>query len=102
MFFIFVALISVLYASFIEWLLHRFVMHQPLFGFSYPFETHAKTHHGVFRADDSYHLKREEDKHTIPMAWWNGPALVLAATVPALPFGWWLGRWSVVALVGIL
>lgn len=102
MFFIFTALISALYASLVERLLHRFVMHRPLLDFTYPYETHAKTHHRVFKADDSYHLKKEDDKWTIPMAWWNGPALVLAATAPSVLIGWWLGRWSVVGIVGLV
>lgn len=102
MFFIVTALISALYASLVEWLLHRFVMHQPFLGFTYPFKTHAQTHHRIFKADDSYHLKREEDKHLIPMKWWNGPVLVLAATAPAIPIGWWLERWSLVVIVGFV
>lgn len=93
---------SVIYASLVEWLLHRFVMHQPFLGFTYPFKTHAQTHHRVFKADESYHLKKEEDRRTIHMAWWNGPALILATTLPAFPIGWWLGRWSIVPIVGLV
>lgn len=102
MFFIIALFSSIVYVSLVEWSLHRFVMHRPLLGFSYPFETHAQTHHHIFRADDSYHLKREADKHKIPMAWWNGIVLVLATTLPSIPVGWFIGRWLVIAIVGIV
>jgi Fatty acid hydroxylase len=83
--------------SFMEWLLHRYVMHRPLGKFRYPFRAHALVHHRVFRADDSYHLQCENDKETIPMAWWNGPVLVTLAVLPALPLTWVLGSWSFLA-----
>ena len=86
---------GVFYASLLEWLLHRFVMHRPLGPFTYPFERHALLHHRIFRADHTYHLTDEKDKHTIPMAWWNGPVLVLIATLPVLFISWWLHRWSI-------
>ncbi len=88
---------GVLFASFFEWALHRYVMHKPLGKFRYPFETHALVHHHIFKADHTYHLIHDRDKKTIPMAWWNGPALVLIGMVPAslalLP----LGRWDAAA-----
>lgn len=102
MFVLLTILFSVVYASLVEWLIHRFLMHRPLLGFSYPFERHAQIHHRVFRADDSYHLKRTEDAHTIHMAWWNGPMLIAATTFTAVPVGWMFGHWSVVAIVGIV
>jgi hypothetical protein len=71
-------------ASFFEWVLHRFVMHRPLWKFRYPFVAHALVHHRIFKADDTYHLKKEEDKRTIPMAWWNGPVLIAVGLVPFL------------------
>ena len=39
-------------------------------------EEEALVHHQTFRADHTYHLINEADKETIPMAWWNGPALI--------------------------
>src|SRR3990167_6650278 len=102
MFFITALVLSIIYVSLVEWSLHRFVMHKPFLGFSYPFEAHAKKHHRIFRADDSYHLKREEDKRTIPMAWWNGPVLIFATTLTSIPVGLLIGRWSVVTIVGIV
>ena len=70
------------YASFFEWCLHRFLMHRPLGGMRYAYERHALVHHRVFRADESYHLRREADRRTIPMAWWNGPALIAVCGLP--------------------
>jgi hypothetical protein len=85
---------STVYASFFEWTLHRFVMHRPLGSFRYPFESHAIVHHKVFRADESYHLINPKDAKTIPMAWWNGPVLVLVAMVPFAVAAWSMGHWG--------
>jgi len=81
-------------ASFFEWTLHRFLMHRPLGKFTYPFERHALIHHHIFKADHTYHLIREKDKHTIPMAWWNGPVLVLACELPCFIAALISGKWG--------
>jgi hypothetical protein len=85
--------IALFYSSIFEWVLHRYVMHRPLGKFRYPFEAHALIHHRVFRADDTYHLINPKDAKTIPMAWWNGPVLVAAGTLPFVPVAWLLGHW---------
>lgn len=87
-------IIAVVYGSLFEWILHRYLMHRPFGRFTYPFDRHALVHHRIFRADPSYHLKREEDKHTIPMAWWNGPALIIVGLIPFAVGSWILGHWS--------
>lgn len=81
----------VVFASLFEWTLHKFVMHRPVGSFVYPFRAHALVHHRIFKADHTYHLIKEEDKVTIPMAWWNGPVLCLLSALPALPFAFLLG-----------
>jgi len=81
-------------SSFFEWTLHRFFMHRPICGFRYPFERHTLVHHQIFKADASYHLIHEQDKQTIPMAWWNGPVLVLVGLVPFLIASFFLQRWA--------
>ena len=82
-------------ASFFEWVLHRYIMHRPLGILTYPFRAHAIVHHGIFKADHTYHLIDQKDKETIPMAWWNGPLLIVIASLPALALGWTLGIWGV-------
>jgi sterol desaturase/sphingolipid hydroxylase (fatty acid hydroxylase superfamily) len=77
-------IVAVVFASFFEWTLHRYVMHRPLGSFTYPYRSHALIHHRIFKSDHTYHLVHEDDKRTIPMAWWNGPVLV---AVGILPFG---------------
>ena len=77
--------------SFFEWLLHRFVMHRPLGSFDYAFRAHALVHHRIFKADGTYHLHDPGDAHTIPMAWWNGPVLIVLMLVPFIGAGWALG-----------
>ncbi len=83
-------------SSFFEWLLHRYIMHRPLGPFRYPFERHALIHHHIFKADHTYHIIRESDKHTVPMAWWNGPALIAVGLIPFLIVSFLLERWGVV------
>lgn len=90
--------VSVAYASLLEYLLHRWIMHRPLGSFRYPFEAHALTHHHIFKSDPSYHLIDQKDKHTIPMAWWNG--IVLVAISGILPFitSALSGNWSIMII----
>jgi len=80
-------------ASFFEWTLHRYIMHRPFFSFTYPFRSHAMVHHHIFKSDHTYHVIHEKDKKIIPMAWWNGPVLILSGMLPVLgltlPFGHW-------------
>lgn len=86
---------GLVFGSFVEWSLHRFVMHKPIPGFEYPFRTHALIHHQKFKADHTYHVMHEEDKEIIPMAWWNGPAIVSACMLPAIVVAWLTGHWSI-------
>ena len=88
---------GVVYASFFEWVLHRFLMHRPLLGFRYAFQAHALVHHRRFKADETYHLIDEQDKHTIPMAWWNGPVLIVLSGLPFLVAAFFTGGWGLVA-----
>ncbi|HET6204669.1 MAG TPA: fatty acid hydroxylase [Planctomycetota bacterium] len=87
------------YSSFFEWTLHRYLMHRPLL-LTYPFRTHALTHHRLFRADASFFLSRPEDAHQITFGAWNAP-LLIGLHAPVL---WLLGRWTglPILLPGIL
>ena len=91
------------YSSFFEWTMHRYVMHRPFMNWNYPFRAHAIVHHQTFKADHTYHLIKESDKHTIPMAWWNGPVIIVLVTLPILPVAWAIGQWALAwgALAGI-
>jgi len=88
------AIACVVFGSFFEWTLHRYIMHRPVGKFTYPFKAHAIVHHQTFRADHSYHLIDEQDKHTIPMAWWNGPVLVLLGISPFVVVSAITGNWG--------
>ena len=94
------AVVGVVFASFFEWALHKFVMHRPFWRFRYPFQAHALVHHHTFKADETYHLLREADKKTIPMAWWNGPVLILSGIIPFVILALWIGHWPMI--VGVL
>ncbi len=90
--------IAVVYASLFEWTLHRYLMHRPWGKFTYPFKSHALVHHRIFKSDHTYHLIHEADKRTIPMAWWNGPVLILIGLMPFLLAAIFSGKWGI--LVG--
>lgn len=75
---------GVIYCSLFEWLLHKYIMHRPFLKYyRYPFQAHAIVHHGTFKADETYHVKNESDKKTVPMAWWNAPLIWLLHLAPA-------------------
>jgi hypothetical protein len=93
---------NAVFASFFEWSIHKYVMHRPVGSFRYAFQAHAVVHHQVFKADHSYHLINPADKETIPMAWWNGPALILLGSIPSLLIALFSGLWAVAAGSGIL
>jgi hypothetical protein len=85
--------VSIVYDSFFEWWIHRYVMHRKFAGVTYPFRQHALVHHHVFRADETYHLQTSADQKTVPMAWWNGPVLVAMTQIPFLILAWGFGAW---------
>lgn len=93
--------VAVVYASFFEWILHRYLMHRPIGNFRYPYERHALIHHRVFRADHTYHLIHPKDAKTIPMAWWNGPLLIAIGLLPYVAAAWLTGRWGLIAGAGL-
>jgi hypothetical protein len=88
-------MVAVVFASFFEWTLHRYFMHRPFGNFDYAFKAHALVHHQTFKADHTYHLIHEQDKHTIPMAWWNAPVLIAVGMIPFLLASWLLGKWGI-------
>ena len=89
--------VATVFASFFEWALHRFVMHKRVEFFSYPFEKHAMVHHQIFKADETYHLINEKDKYTIPMAWWNGPAIIAVGIIPFVIAAVLLKSWGIIS-----
>jgi len=93
---------SVAYVCNCEYWLHRIFMHRPVWKFDYPFRAHAVTHHGLFKSDKTYHVQNDADKEKIPMAWWNGPALVTLFGLPMVFVSWLLGMWSIVVTVVIV
>lgn len=88
---------NVIFASFFEWSIHRYVMHRPVGSFRYAFQAHAVVHHQVFKADHTYHLVDPKDKETIPMAWWNGPVLILMGASPTLLLSAITSHWIMLA-----
>lgn len=69
------------YASFFEWALHKYLMHQPRW--SYPFRAHALVHHGLFRTGPDYFLSKNEHIQKVRFAWWNAP-LIIGLHIPVV------------------
>ncbi len=87
--------VSIVFASFFEWALHRWLMHGVLFK-GYPYRKHDQVHHVVFDSDAGYHLRDQEHRTIVTMAWWNAPVLMFVnLPLPGL-IALWLGSWSVV------
>ena len=89
--------LGIFFASFFEWTLHRYFMHRPVGKFDYAFQAHAVVHHQTFKADHTYHLINEQDKYTIPMAWWNGPLLIALTQLPFAIVSAFMGHYAVLA-----
>jgi hypothetical protein len=87
------ALGAIVWGSLFEWTLHRFVMHRPFLGMTYPYRTHGITHHTVFGSAKDYHLQDHATKHLVTMAWWNGPVLLLVNAPAAFAAAWIAGTW---------
>jgi hypothetical protein len=71
-------------------------MHKPVWKFDYAFKAHALVHHQTFKADHTYHVINEKDKKTIPMAWWNGPVLILITLTPFAIASILVNSWAIV------
>ena len=76
--------VGLIYASFFEWWLHKYILHNPrTFFFAQRwFRDHTRVHHMKFKFDESYHLQHQDDEHIIDMKKW---ALLITA-VAAIPF----------------
>ena len=74
------------YASFFEWTLHKYLMHTPLW--QYPFRAHALVHHGLFRTGYRYFLCDPKVVRKVRFAWWNAPFILILHT----PIFLWLQR----------
>lgn len=88
---------AIVYASFFEWTLHKFVMHRPILGFTYPYQSHGITHHTIFGSAKDYHLLEEKNHNLVTMAWWNGPVLLLINAPMGILAGWLTGTWWAIA-----
>ena len=89
---------GVIYASLAEWVIHRWMMHRPIFGYKHFFVGHAKVHHSVYRADETYHVG-DRPRVDLTFAWWAMPFPILFHA----PFLTVLALWfSIAAAVGMV
>ena len=91
-------LVGLVYASFAEWVIHRGLMHRPIFQFSHFFHGHARVHHGKYRADSTY-TAGDRPLTDLTLAWWAMPFPVLFHTPHLTAFAVWV---SAPAAVGLL
>lgn len=90
----------IVYSSFFEWTLHKYVMHgtKLLLGWKYAYRAHQLEHHEIFKADATYFFSKEfHDEDTmdhVTFAWWNAP-LLFALHLPLFAVLWlWVGGWA--------
>lgn len=88
---------GIVYASFAEWVIHRNLMHRPLFRFQHFFVGHAKVHHGKYQADSTYTVG-DRPLTDLTFAWWAMPFPVLLHAPALIAVAVWV---SVPAAVGI-
>ena len=91
-------LVGIVYASLAEWVIHRWLMHRPLWRFKHFFVGHAKIHHGIYRADPTYHVG-ERPKSDLTFAWWAMPIPTVAHFPVIIPIAIWF---SIPAAVGLV
>jgi hypothetical protein len=60
---------GVVYASFAEWVIHKYMMHRPIFGYRHFYVAHAQVHHGKYQANPSYWLGERPPYSTRPTCW---------------------------------
>jgi len=87
---------GLVYGSFFEWALHRFIMHRPLPFLTSPFKAHALVHHGTFGSGPTYHLTVKENRHVVTMAWWHAPVLFVTNAPVGILAAWLIGSWWIV------
>lgn len=76
---------TIIFNSFAEWLIHRFVLHQRRALLSYPYEKHDRQHHIIFGAGETYHAKDDFMRGHITFTALDY-VLILLANVPL-----WIG-----------
>ena len=77
-------------------MLHRFLMHRPLFSFTYAFKAHAIVHHGTFGPGRDYHMLDGKHRNLVRMAWWNAPVPFLINAPVGVLAAWLIGSWWIV------
>lgn len=98
-----VFVVAFVYSSYGEYILHRYIMHRPLFGFMYPVNAHAKVHHTLFSYDATYHCAKAEYKRKITMARWNALVIVPVGFMPFHPYTFYLyleSGWTALTIAG--
>ena len=88
---------GLIYASFAEWVIHRWLMHRPLLRFDHFYVGHAKVHHGKYQADSTY-VVGDRALTDLTFAWWAMPFPVLFHVPYLVALAIWV---SVPAAVGV-
>ena len=89
---------GLIYASFAEWVIHRRIMHRPLFRFRHFFIGHAMIHHGKYQANSTY-IVGDRPRTDLTLAWWAMPFPVLFHVPFLVAVAVWV---SLPAAVGLL
>lgn len=77
--------VGVIYACAAEWAIHKRLMHEPILGIQHFYYGHAKVHHGVYQANDTY-VVGERPPRELTLAWWAMPFPILLQLPLLVPF----------------
>lgn len=91
-------LAGIVYASFAEWVIHRNMMHRPIFGYRHFYVGHAQVHHAKYQANEAYWLG-ERPPVDLTFAPWAMPFPSLFHAPALVAIGVWI---SIPAAVGPL
>jgi len=63
---------GLIWCSFAEWILHKYIMHRPFKLLPYGY-AHVTSHHDKFGGDETYHLQEEWQKNHVLFTWRAAP-----------------------------
>jgi hypothetical protein len=89
-------LLGIVYASFAEWVIHKYMMHRPIFGYSHFYVAHAQVHHAKYQANAAYWLG-DRPAVDLTFAPWAMPFPALFHAPYLIAIGIWI---SIPAAIG--
>ena len=91
-------LAGIVFASFAEWVIHKYMMHKPIFGYAHFYKAHARVHHGKYQGNESYWLG-DRPAIDLTFAKWAMPFPVIFHAPYLLALGYWISPAAAIGFV---